>query len=221
MKKIENPLEKEKIRRLLWCDRHCCLCRKSCGIDIEFAHLHEKEGSKKIDDMIPVCSECHTKIGAYNPKHKKGTKYKNEELVARREQVYDEYTRELVPAVHYEITQNITQNIKREFPDVGFSIIHMGDLFSVRALVVTGIYSNGKFLRNADRGGHYDGKEFWNLNPRKGYQGHFQVSEAVNNDHRLEIKVYVTVVDQYERYHKLLPVSWVYIRENNSWFANP
>ena len=31
----------EKVRKkvLLWCDRHCCLCRKPCGINIEVHHL--------------------------------------------------------------------------------------------------------------------------------------------------------------------------------------
>jgi len=37
--------EKEKIQRLLWCDRHCCICEKACGIDIEFAHIDPRGGN--------------------------------------------------------------------------------------------------------------------------------------------------------------------------------
>ncbi|OGD57042.1 hypothetical protein A2V71_00315 [Candidatus Berkelbacteria bacterium RBG_13_40_8] len=221
MNKFGISLKDEKIKRLLWCDRHCCLCRKSCGIDIEFAHLPGKEKSKDINDMVPVCSECHTKIGCYNPSHKKGTKYNIEELKARREQIYDTYTRELVPPIYYEITQNITQEIKRIWPDVGFSITHIGDLFPVKALIVAKIFLRNKFLRNCDKDGYYDGKKFWNLNPRMGYNGHFSIMEPVDKEDRLEIKVYVTIVDQYERSHELLPVSWVYRQEDNCWFTNP
>ena len=219
MKKSPKFREKDKVKRLLWCDRHCCLCGKSCGIDIEFAHLPGKENSDNIDDGIPVCSECHIKISAYNSEHPKGTKYKAKELIQRREQIYEEYTRHLVPPIDFKITQNLPFVGQRNFPDVGFNIIHLGDSFPVKVLVVAKIYLGDKFLRKPR--GHYSGEEFWNLNPRMVYQGHFEVPEAVESSEHLEIKVYVTIIDQYERHHKLLPVSWVYQRENNSWFANP
>lgn len=205
MKKSPKFREEDKIKRLLWCDRHCCLCRKSCDIDIEVAHLPGKENSDNIDDGIPVCSYCHIKMNAYDPKHPKGTKYKIEELIRRREQIYEEHTRHLVPPIHFEITQNLPNRQKRRFPDIGFNISHLGDSLSVKALVVAKIYLGGKFLK--EPGGHYSGEEFWNMNPRMGYQGHFEVHEAVESTDRLEIKVYVTIVDQYERHHKLLPVS--------------
>jgi len=206
--------EEDKIKRLLWCDRHCCLCKKICGIDIEFAHLPSKEDSEDINDGIPVCSACHIKINAYNPEHPKGTKYKLEELTKRREQVYEEYTRQLVPAVHFEITQGL-----RTFPDVGFNIINLGNSLPVKALVTAKIFLGGNFLR--EPGGHYSSKEFWNLNPQMGYSGHFKILEAVEKKERLEIEISVSIVDIYDRYHELLPVSWVYEREGNYWFANP
>lgn len=219
MRESSNFREEDKVKRLLWCDRHCCLCGKSCGIDIEFAHLPGKENSNNIDDGIPVCSGCHIKINAYNSKHPKGTKYKAKELIKRREQIYEEYTRHLAPPIDFKITQNLPFGGQRNFPDVGFNIMHLGDSFPVKALVVAKIYLGDKFLK--EPGGHYSGKEFWNLNPQMGYQGHFEVNEAVGSTDRLEINVYVTIVDQYERHHELLPVSWVYQREKNSWFANP
>lgn len=219
-KNEKNFSEKDKIKRLLWCDRHCCLCGKSCGIDIEFAHLPGKKNSDNIDDSIPVCSECHIKIGAYSSEHPKGTKYKAEELIQRREQVYEEYTRHLVPPIHFEITQNLPNNSQRSFPDIGFNITHFGDFFPVRASVVAKIFLDSKFL--GEPGGHYSGKEFWNMNPRLQSRGHFEVpKEAKEKDKRLEIKVYVTIIDQYERYHELLPLGWVYERDKNSWWLNP
>jgi len=54
-----------------------------------------------------------------------------------------------------------------------------------------------------------------------GYSGHFKILEAVEKKERLEIEISVSIVDIYDRYHELLPVSWVYEREGNYWFANP
>lgn len=31
--------EADKLKALLWCDRHCCLCGKAAGIGIEVAHF--------------------------------------------------------------------------------------------------------------------------------------------------------------------------------------
>lgn len=215
--------EEDKIKRLLWCNRHCCLCGKSCGIDIEFAHLPGKEDSDDIDDGIPVCSGCHIKISAYNYKHPKGTKYKAEELKKRREQVYEEHTRHLVPPIHYEITQNLPDGRKRRFPDVGFNITHLGNSLPVEVLVGTEILLKEKCLKKPDEGGgHYSAKKPWKLNPRLGYRGHFSVPDkAVTSNERLEIRVHVTIIDQYGRHHKLLPVGWVYMRKEKSWYAEP
>ena len=69
--------------------------------------------------------------------------------------------------------------------------------------------------------GHYSLDQPWHLNPGMGYQGHFQLDEAVKSRERLRIKVYVTIIDPYERHHELLPVEWVYDREKDSWWANP
>jgi len=226
MKKEPRPKgfpEEDKTTRLLWCDRHCCLCGKSCGIDIEFAHLPGKEDSHDIDDGIPVCSGCHTKINAYNPEHPKGTKYKAEELKKRREQVYEEHTRHLVPPIHYEMTQNLPDGRKRCFPDVGFSIRHLGDSLPVRLSVGTEMFLNDKRLKKPnEETGHYSTKKSWNLNPRLGYHGHFSVpDEAVTSSERLEVRIHVTIIDQYGRPHRLLPVGWVYMRDKNSWYAEP
>lgn len=31
--------ERLRTRVLLWCDRHCCLCKKACGVNIEVDHI--------------------------------------------------------------------------------------------------------------------------------------------------------------------------------------
>jgi len=86
--------EPDKIKILLWCDRHCCLCRKQCGTNIVIHHIEQRgKKSSNIDNAIPLCLECHGKIKSYNPEHSVGTKYRIQEIKARRNQIYDRYTR--------------------------------------------------------------------------------------------------------------------------------
>ncbi|MBU4373024.1 MAG: hypothetical protein KJ714_00995 [Euryarchaeota archaeon] len=79
------------------------------------------------------------------------------------------------------------------------------------------------FLGSKDLGivktSQYTGERLWNLNP--GVRGHFPVpSEVVESTESLEIRVSVTVIDQYERKHQLLPLAWVYMRDRN-WYLEP
>ena len=217
MKKSEFR-EEDKIKCLLWCSRHCCLCGKACGIDIEVAHLDPKKND--IDNAIPLCYDCHAKIGQYNLKHPKGNSYRIDELKKRREQVYEEYTRYLVPPIHFEITQILPGGAQRPFPDIGFNIMHMGDSLPVKALTRLELFLGGNKLNSP--GGHYSGEEFWNLNPHSGYNGHFSApAEVIQKTERFEIKVYASIIDQYERHHELLPVGWVYEKSGSYWWANP
>jgi len=210
-------LAKDKIKRLLWCDRHCCLCKKQCGIDIQFAHLSGREGSKDVNDMIPLCSECHTKIGAYNDKHKMGTRYKNEELVERREQVYEEFTRQLVPPVDFKIAGIILDDSKKSLKVI-FHICNLGVLW-VRASVLVDIFIDGKFVSNLNPQGHYSGKELWNLNPGFLSQGNFSIALKMNGLGRISFNISTKIIDQYERMHILSPAKWVYdITENKLWY---
>jgi hypothetical protein len=71
-------------------DRHCCLCRKKCGVNIEAHHiLPETEGGPcTLDNGIPLCVDCHAEVGHYNVKHPKGNKFRAEELQATRDRIY-------------------------------------------------------------------------------------------------------------------------------------
>ena len=59
--------EEQKVKVLLWCARHCCLCGKHCGVAIEVAHI--EKGSNDIDNAIPLCFQCHAEVGHYNRSH--------------------------------------------------------------------------------------------------------------------------------------------------------
>jgi hypothetical protein len=217
--------EEVKLKCLLWSYRHCCLCGKACGTDIEIAHVNRRERAEENqDNAIPLCYNCHAETGRYNKEHPRGNKYRYEELRRRREQIYEQYTRRLVPPIHYEVTQIIaalpTGIEERRLPDVGFNVVHLGDALPVRVKV-----ENKVLLGERDLGmlkGPYGGETRWNLNPRGGIRGHFSLpQETVESDERIQVNIRVTIIDEYGREHRLLPLGWVYKRDRNSWYLEP
>ena len=208
---------------LLWCDRHCCLCKRACGINIEVHHIvpEAEGGSNEIDNAIPLCFDCHGTVQHYNPRHPIGTMYRVEELKPRREQVYEEFTRHLVPPVHYEVTQALPDGDSRQFPDVGFVLSHFGDSLPVKVRVIIEIVENDGRLNRFSRG-HYSGDKLWHLNPRFVVSGHFNIPmEAQSRSDPLKLRVSVSIIDQYDREHFHLRVEYVYVADRNYWYAEP
>ena len=216
------PFNADTRRRvLLWCDRHCCLCKKVCGVNIEVHHIDPEgqDGADDIDNALPLCFECHSFVQHYNDFHPRGSKYKPEELRARREQVYEEFTRHLVPPIHYEITQAVIGGRTRTYP-VGFLVQNLGDALAVRLRVKVEVIGDNQPLGAPDTP-HYSGQCLWNLNPRSLVQGHFNIPKTRDIPSKTEVVVKLTVVDMYEREHHNLPVAWVYMPEQNGWYFEP
>jgi len=222
--------EKDKIKILLWCERHCCLCGRACGTNIVIHHIKQKgkrEELSNIGNAIPLCFDCHGSIKSYNPIHALGTSYKIDEIKARREQIYEKYTRHVVPRVHFEITQIVRGNPSlppRRFPNVGFNIAHTDYRFlPVTAKVEVKHILGGKDLGIMDDPtGYYSGETEWNLNPTTIIFGNFSVpKECAESPEDLKIEVRVTIIDQYGRPHKLLPQCWTYVGKDNYWFLEP
>jgi len=210
---------------LLWCDRHCCLCKKACGIKIEVHHLvpESEGGSDDIDNAMPLCFDCHSEVMSYNNDHPRGNKYKRDELKARREQVYEEFTRHLVPPLHCEITQLLPGPIKktREFPNVGFIMRNLSDFLPARVRVrMWSVMERGEIKPYLSD--HYCGKKLWNLNPQQMFSGHFNLEEEfIPKGGPLELRIQLTVIDQYGREHQRLPNGYVYVPDTNYWYAEP
>lgn len=76
---------------LLKCKRHCCLCGKYVGNNMELHHIKQRAdgGDDTEDNCIPLCFNCHAEVKSYNPHHPKGLKYSEKELKERRNQVYE------------------------------------------------------------------------------------------------------------------------------------
>jgi hypothetical protein len=217
--------EKDKITVLLWCDRHCCLCGKAAGLDIEVAHL--KEGRAGRDNAIPLCFNCHAAVGRYNKNHPLGRKYSLDELKARREQIYEQHTRHLVHPVKYGLSQKPRSDLpiqQRSLPDVGFYIINLGNTYPVRARVTIELARGSKKLDPPVTTGHYNGKSLWNLNPGLGVDGHFRIPHHVLNDKTkpLKVMIKISLIDILEREHLLLPVWYIHpLGRDADWYLEP
>ncbi|MCH7886137.1 MAG: HNH endonuclease [Planctomycetes bacterium] len=73
--------EEDRTNALLWCDRHCCQCKKQCGVNIEVHHIVPEVdgGDDDIENAIPLCFDCHCDVGGYCNKHPIGNKYYREQ----------------------------------------------------------------------------------------------------------------------------------------------
>lgn len=205
-------------RLLLWCDRRCCLCKRTCDVFIELHHIVPQSagGSDDEDNAMPLCFDCHAKVGHYESTQPRGNKFKPGELKRRREQVYEEHTRHLVPALNYVVVQG-----DRKLPDVGFGITHLGDAPPARVAVMIDVYVDGLLHNHPALDSLYRGGFRWNLNPKSGVQGHFPIVDAAVEAKDLRASVQLEVSDVYDRVHTLLPVTYVYGREQREWWLDP
>src|SRR5688572_22644246 len=164
---------------LLWCDRRCCLCKRRCDVLIEVHHIvpEGKGGSDDEDNAMPLCFDCHAKVSHYDTEQPIGTRFKFGELKKRRDQVYDEHTRHLVPALHYEI-----QRQGRALPDIGFIVTHPGQTPPVQLLVTIDVFLDGTVHNHPAADPLYRGTMRWNLNPSEGVNGHFYAIDDACKD---------------------------------------
>lgn len=81
---------KVKEDAMVACGRHCCLCRKFCGVNMEVHHIKQAAdgGPDTFENAIPLCFDCHADVKAYNPRHPKGIRYTEAELVRHRDIMY-------------------------------------------------------------------------------------------------------------------------------------
>ena len=221
--------EKTKLKCLLWSDRHCCICGKSRGLDIEVHHV-EANGGNHIDNAIPVCYDCHARLGRYIDGQPRGNKYRIEEIKKRRDQIYERYTSHLIPGI-VASAHPLRNERGIKFPKVGFSITPSGRFIPVKAKLWIRIFLGKKDLgevTNAERP-YYCGGIRWNLNPGVTFLGNFVVpDECVDSNKGVKLEMRMTILDPYEREHELLPRCFNYVRpkkeepkEEGWWFLEP
>lgn len=163
-------------------------------------------------------------IGHYRDEHPRGKKFRPEELKARREQVFEEQTRHLVPQIAFRVEAD-----DRELPFARFVAKNLGNYPPVKALLSLTVFGDGKNLGPVI-GSHYRGEFPVNLNPGHGFNGYFVLPLAKGSATKppfqvLLVKVDVTIIDPYEREHRLLPFGFVYVppkgQQKAQWYYEP
>lgn len=71
-----------KEQELIASARHCCVCHRFAGVNIEVHHIKQEAdgGANTFENAIALCFDCHSFAGHYNNRHPKGTKYSQSEL---------------------------------------------------------------------------------------------------------------------------------------------
>lgn len=68
--------------------RHCCVCHKPKGLNIEVHHITPKMqgGKDTFENAIALCFDCHADAGHYFAGHPKGSKLSSKELIKHKEE---------------------------------------------------------------------------------------------------------------------------------------
>lgn len=68
--------------------RHCCVCHKPKGINIEVHHIipQHQGGEDTLGNAIALCFDCHADAGHYFAGHPKGSKLSPQELMQHKEE---------------------------------------------------------------------------------------------------------------------------------------
>lgn len=79
-----------KIKAMVACGRRCCVCHKFCGNNMEVHHIKARAdgGADVFENAIPLCFDCHAIVRQYDPKHPKGIRFTEKELIIHRDSWY-------------------------------------------------------------------------------------------------------------------------------------
>lgn len=113
--------EEIKIKAMIACGRCCCVCHKFCGNNMEVHHIKARaEGGQDIyENAIPLCFDCHAEVRQYDPKHPKGIKFTEKELIMHRDEWYRK------------VKQGVKENDKQERIEP-LKMLHLKDYQNIK-----------------------------------------------------------------------------------------
>jgi hypothetical protein len=223
MNNIRKKIPSDTLKKILiWSDRHCCLCEKQCAINIEIHHIDGHPGNNHIDNLLPVCFDCHAKLGHYNSQHPKGLKYKTEEIKDRREYIYEKNTIKYLRPPLIQITNFIDDSNRREWGDFTFRVLSTSQDIPSQLKIILTVFVDGEKVDNLKLGDLYLGKKFWNINPHQIINGHFEVPDLKDIIFdNLRVQIDWTVIDIFKREHTMLPFSYVLTEKERDFYYDP
>lgn len=223
-----------KRKALLCCERHCCLCNKQCDTNIEVHHIDpglEKPDLNAFENAIPLCYDCHGRIG-YDKDHRKGNKITSQELRYRRDQVYKLKTAKIMP----DIKVSLLYDDSKEITHVKLSILnkHPHNKGKLRTKFIlyndddgsvihehkTGVYGGEDlFVLNSNAGANFP-RNFLNPILDKDNEGKWKIKNEYKDVKHFKVEVRASIIDDYDYEHELFPVFWKY-NFNDGWYYEP
>jgi len=220
--------EEDRAKLFLWCDRHCCFCGKKCTTNIEIHHIDEDTSNNDIDNLIPLCFDCHGELPRYNAKHPKGSKYYSREVKTRRDQIYEEHTRKYLRQVNIHVSRFIQHTrdrngkpIARKNGDTSCTVKTTSNNIPVKLKVRIEAYQDNQKI-NTKFGDLYKGEALWNLNPTQIVFAHFELPISKKADPFLyRVEIIWSIIDILDRKHHMLPFSYVWDDTESDWWYDP
>ena len=223
------PIPEEiRAKLFLWCARHCCFCGKLCTTNIEIHHIDGDPSNNDIDNLVPLCFDCHGEITRYNPEHPIGSKYRHLEIKARRDQIYELHTRRYLRQVEVKISKfyhhvknSKGEPVARNWGDVSCTVRTLSQDIPVQLRLCIVPYNSNQRIK-VNLYGLYSGDALWNLNPSQIVFGHFRLPITPTSDpFDFRVEIFWSIVDILEREHQMLPFSYVWNDPNKDWWFDP
>lgn len=229
--KSRLPLKEDaRIKILLWCARHCCFCGKPCKTNIEIHHIDQNPSNTNIDNLIPLCFDCHGELTQYDIKHPKGSKYRIPEIKSRREQIYSKHTRQYLRPVNIKISKfmhHLTDRngtpvlASRKLGDTSCTVQSLSNDIPLKIRLKIVPYQDDKPLK-VRLGDLYSGTALWNLNPSQFVFGHFPLPiKKDSKPFQYRVEVFWSIIDILQREHHMLPFSFVWNDPKGDWWYDP
>jgi len=226
-KPISVP-EPTRAKLFLWCARHCCFCGKACTTNMEFHHIDGNSSNNAEDNLIPVCFDCHGELPRYNPKHPKGSKYRDLEIKKRRDQIYNWYTLPYLRQVEIKISKYLHhvqdstgQPKERPLGVISCTVRTLSQDIPIRLRLRIEPYHDNQRLK-VDLGDLYSGIALWNLNPSQIVFGNFKLPiSAETKPFLFRAEIFWSIVDVLDREHEMLPFSYVWSDLKGDWWFDP
>lgn len=220
--KTADVREEDRVKLLLWCARHCCFCGKQCTTNMQIHHIDGRKSNNDLDNLIPVCLDCHGELKRYNSGHPVGTQYRYREIKKRRDQIYELYTIPYLRSASIRISKYIYKSTdERSLGDTSCTVMSLSNDLAIRLRLEIEAYHDDRQL-TLDLDDLYSGSTLWNLNPHEIVTGHFPLpisKEAEPFLYRVEISW--SIMDIFDRVHQMLPFSYVWNEPEKDWWFDP
>jgi hypothetical protein len=196
-------------------------------MNIEIHHIDGDRSNNAIDNLVPVCFDCHGELTRYG-EHKTGSKYRYVEIKTRRDQIYEEQTLRYLRHVDIKIS-NYLQHMKgangepmrRKFGDVSCTVASLSQDLPLQVRLKVVAYQKNKKL-DGWLDDLYSGKALWNLNPGHVVFGHFGLPITPKSaSFPVRVEIFWSVFDVLQKEHNRLPISYVWDDPKRDWWFDP